>query len=167
MPIATETSAACKLELAADLLRAGGEIRLQALGTSMLPAIRPGDLLTIEGKSVGQFVCGDIVLVARDNRFFIHRLIEQSNSRWLTRGDSLPQNDAPVASSQVLGKVSVIHRPTGDVIPSRRRSRPARLLAWMLSRSDVFRRFILRILVAPLSRTLATAGGIQALQEPQ
>jgi len=175
MPVATETLEGHKLALAAEVLRSGGAIRLQALGTSMLPSIWPGDILSVENQPEDQIVPDDIVLVARDHRFFIHRLVEQHDSYWITRGDSLPQNDAPVASSQVLGKVSAIHRKAGDVIPSRRLPRSARLLAWTLSRSDAFRRLVLRIhsirqhgvcnLVAPPSRSLATAGEIQALQE--
>src|SRR5690242_18739230 len=107
MPIATATLEENKMDLAAEVVRSGGAIRLLALGTSMLPTIWPGDVLTIQQ---GEIVSGDIVLVSRDQRFFIHRLVEQRDCSWLTRGDSLPQNDTPVTRSQVLGKVSAIHR---------------------------------------------------------
>ena len=143
MTIATQTLEGTKLDLAVEVIRSVGAIRLRALGTSMLPTIWPGDLLTVE--HLDQMVSGDIVLVSQDRRLLIHRLVEQRDSHWVTRGDSLPQNDAPVARSQVLGKVSVIHRQTGDVIPSRRMSQLARLLAWMLSCSDGFRKVVLRI----------------------
>jgi hypothetical protein len=160
--LTTEIRENHKLDLAAEVLRSGGSIRLQALGTSMLPSIWPGDVLRIENKAGEEAVPGDIVLVARDHRFFIHRLIEKHNSQWITRGDSLPQNDAPVAESQVLGKVSAIHRRGNAVIPGRRLSLLRRALAEMLCHCDSFRNIALRlhsfrhsIFVAP------------ALQEPR
>jgi hypothetical protein len=144
MPVMTESREICKLDLAAEVLNSGGTIRLQALGTSMLPSIWPGDVLSIEPKSGEEIVPGDIVLVARDGRFFIHRLIEKSSAAWITRGDSLPQADAPVASVQVLGKVSMIHRRTGDVAPKSGVSRLDRTLAWTLCRWNLFRNITLR-----------------------
>jgi len=191
MPVTSEIREGHKLDLAAEVLRSGGTIRLQALGTSMLPSIWPGDVLSVENKSGEQAIPGDIVLVARDRRFFIHRLIEKHNSRWITRGDSLPQNDDPVAEAQVLGKVSAIHRRGHAVIPGRRLSLLRRALAEMLCHCDSFRNIALRIhsfqrrgsiLVAPPSRrlswgrprpdwrgqdALATAGKMPALQEPR
>jgi hypothetical protein len=160
MPITTETREGHKLDLAAEILASGGAIRLQALGTSMLPTIWPGDVLSIESKPSQEIVPGDIVLVARENRFFIHRLIEKHNATWITRGDSLPQDDAPVAQFQVLGKVSLIHRTTGDVAPKPRLSLFGHTLARLFCRWDLLRNVALRMrgsfaLVAPPSRRLA------------
>ena len=114
MPVMTEARGDHKLELATEVLRSGGAIRLQALGTSMLPSVWPGDVLSIEPAPGKDLVLGDIVLAVRDGRFFVHRLIEKRDCEWITRGDSLPQNDPPLAEAQVLGKVSLIHRKTGD-----------------------------------------------------
>jgi hypothetical protein len=193
MPVMTEAREDHKLELATEVLRSGGAIRLQALGTSMLPSVWPGDLLSIEHAPGKDMVPGDIVLVARDARFFVHRLIGKDDDEWITRGDSLPQNDPPVVEAQVLGKVSLIHRKTGDIVPKPRLSVFGRTLAWMVCRWDLFRNVSLRthsfwsggafdILVAPPSRRLswgrprphlrgqdahATAGKMSALQEPR
>jgi hypothetical protein len=38
-------------ELVADVLRAGGEARVRVMGTSMLPALWPGDILVIHALS--------------------------------------------------------------------------------------------------------------------
>jgi Peptidase S24-like len=179
MPVMTESREGYKLDLAAEVLSSGRTIRLQALGTSMLPSIWPGDVLSIEPKSGEKIVLGDIVLVARDGRFFIHRLIQKRNSTLITRGDSLPQEDAPVAPVQVLGKVSLIHRKSGNVVPKPRRSLFNRLLACMCRRDSV-RNTALRLhsFVAPPSRRLSwrrphpdwrgqDTGKIQALPEPR
>jgi hypothetical protein len=145
MPVMTEARGDHKLELATEVLRSGGAIRLQALGTSMLPSVWPGDVLSIEHAPGEDMVPGDIVLVARDGRFFVHRLIEKRESDWITRGDSLPQNDPSLAEAQVLGKVSLIHRKRRLIVPSSRVSPLGRTLAWMLCRWDLFRNLSLRI----------------------
>jgi ribosomal protein L35AE/L33A len=145
MPFLTEAREVQKLELAGEVLRTSGAIRLLALGTSMLPAIWPGDILCIERKSAGKIVHGDIVLVARDGRFFVHRAIEKRDGQWITLGDSLPQKDPPVAEAQILGKVSRIHRKAGVVVPKLRRSFFGRAFASLLCRWDWFRNFALRI----------------------
>jgi hypothetical protein len=141
----TEAREDHKLDLAVEVLRSSGAIRLQALGTSMLPAIWPGDVLRIESTSGEEIVPGDIVLVARNRRFFIHRLIEKRNSHWITRGDSLPHNDEPVAQVQVLGKVSTIHRKSRAIPPNQRVPPLARLFAWTISRWDSARNLALGI----------------------
>ena len=144
MAVMTQVRADHKLDLAAEVLRAGSSIRLQALGTSMLPAIWPGDVLCIERKSGAEMVPGDIVVVAREGRFFIHRLIEKRESGWVTRGDSLPQNDPLVEEVQVLGKVSSIQRKNGASVP-RSLSWLKRALARMLCRWDLLRNVVLRV----------------------
>jgi len=137
-----------KLELAAEILRSGGSIRLRALGTSMLPAIWPGDVLTIENQSWNQMVRGDIVLTQRGGRFFVHRLIEkQSQGRplWITRGDALPRTDPPTAPDDLLGKISSIRRGNRIIIPKRRGSLLSGKLGWALCRWDSFRNIVLRL----------------------
>jgi Peptidase S24-like len=145
MPVITEAGDDHKLELAAEVLISGHTLRLRAFGTSMLPSIWPGDILSVEPKPEQEIVAGDIVLVARRNRFFIHRLIEKQVSRWITRGDSLPHNDDPVNSSEVLGSISLIHKKNGTIVASRRRQLLNRALAWMLCHSDTFRTVALRL----------------------
>ena len=172
-----------KLDLAAQVLSSGGTIRLQALGTSMLPSIWPGDVLSIEHKSGEEIVPGDIVLVTRDGRFFIHRLIEKSSAAWITQGDSLLHPDPRAAEVQVLGKVSMIHRKSGNIVPKPRLSPFGRASARMLCRWDLLRNIALRMhvaidFVAPLSRRLSwgrsrshwrgqDAGKMPALPEPR
>ena len=161
MPLMKEARGDHKLELATEVLRSGGAIRLQALGTSMLPSIWPGDVLSIAPAPGKDVVPGDIVLVVRDGRFFVHRLIEKRGSHWITRGDSLPQNDEAVTEDKVLGKVSLIHRKTGDIVPSSLVSPFGHTLAWMMCRWDLFRNPSLRIhsfqrLGASANRTIDT-----------
>jgi hypothetical protein len=143
-----------KLGLAVVMLRGGGAVRLELRGTSMLPSLWPGDLLTIQFVAHNQVVPGDIVLVMRDNRFFAHRLIGKQHDQdcvtLITRGDAVPQNDPPVATSELLGRVSGIRRGSRSLVPSQRVSLFQRALAWMLCRWDHFRSLALRIHAARL-----------------
>ena len=138
-----------KLGLAAEVLRCGGTVHLELRGTSMLPSLWPGDLLTIQSAACDEVVPGDIVLVLRDNRFFVHRLVEKRQSQdclsWITRGDAIRHNDPPVAASDLLGRVARIRRANRSFVPSRRVSQFRSVLAWTQWRWDRFRNLALRI----------------------
>lgn len=141
----TEIREAHKLALAAEMLAGNHPIRMQALGTSMLPSIWPGDILSIEPRTSDEIVPGDIVLVSRQSRFFIHRAVERRASYWITRGDSVPQNDEPATDVEVLGKVALIHKTSGSVVPKLQLSPLNRILAYMLCHWDSLRCFALRV----------------------
>jgi hypothetical protein len=137
-----------KLGLAVEMLRRHGTVRLKAWGASMLPSVWPGDLLTIQSAAHEVFP-GDIVLVLRDNSFVIHRLVERRQCQdclsWITKGDAMPQDDPPVAASQLLGRVVGISRANRSFVPSRRAPPLQSVLAKMLCRWDRLRILALRI----------------------
>jgi hypothetical protein len=122
---------------------------MKAWGTSMLPALWPGDLLTIQSAAHDEVVPGEIVLVMRDNRFFVHRLIEErkvgDRCSWITRGDAVPQDDPPASEFELLGRVTAIRRGNRSFIPSRQVSLPSSALAWTLCRWDRARGLALRM----------------------
>ena len=115
----------------------------------MLPSVWPGDLLTIQSVAPGEVVPGDIVLVLRDSRFCIHRLIEKRQVEdcilLITRGDAMPRNDPPAAASELLGRVAQVCRGHRSFVPSRQVALHNSALAWMLCRSDHFRNLTLRV----------------------
>jgi hypothetical protein len=154
MPSALEAREDPKLALAAEMLRCHGTVRLKAWGTSMLPSLWPGDLLTIQSAGYDEVVPGDIVLVLRNKRFFIHRLVERRRVQdclsWITRGDAMPHNDPPAAASELLGRVSGIRRAHRSFVPSRRVSQFHSALAWTLCRWERFRNLTLSIHAARL-----------------
>jgi signal peptidase I len=151
-----------KLALAAEMLRRRGTVRLTLRGTSMLPSLWPGDLLTIQSVGYDEVVPGDIVLVMRDNRSFVHRMVErqrvQESVSWITRGDAMPHNDPPVAQSELLGRVAGIRRAHRSLVPSRRVSLVHSALAWLLCRWDRFRNLTLRIHEVRLQTETTRAG---------
>jgi signal peptidase I len=154
MPNTLENRGDPKLGLTAEMLRGRGTIRLKAWGASMLPSIWPGDLLTIQSVADDEVVPGDIVLVMRDNRFVVHRLVgkrrDQDRFSWITRGDAMPHNDPPAVAYELLGRVAGICRANRSFVPSRRISSLDSAVAWMLCRWDRFRNLALRIHAARL-----------------
>lgn len=151
-----------KLDLAAEALRRCGTVRLRVWGTSMLPSVWPGDLLTIQSAGFDEIVPGDIVLVLRGNRPFVHRLIQKQGAQdsvsWITKGDAMPHNDPPATASQLLGRVACIRRANRSFVPSRRTSQFHFALAWTLFRWARFRTLMLRIHAAVLRSTPTRAG---------
>lgn len=138
-----------KLGLTAQMLRGGCTVRLKAWGTSMLPSLWPGDLLTIQSAAQGEVVPGDIVLVLRDDRFVIHRLVEARRDgdrlSLITRGDGIPQNDPAAAASELLGRVARVCRANRSFAPTRRLSLLQSALARVLCHWGRLRNLTLRI----------------------
>jgi|SRR5271154_152762 len=140
---------ALKCELADEVLRSSGRLRLRVTGWSMLPAIFPGDTLLIEradSESVGK---GDIVLFHRDRRMFVHRVSGKSGSdrdlQIVTQGDGMPQPDAPVSSSQLLGKVAFVVRDGCCLEPAKAPKFPMRVVAAMVRRSSSAARVVVGV----------------------
>jgi signal peptidase I len=144
MPEMIQTREDGKLSLACDILRSGGTLRLQALGTSMLPCIWPGDVLTLQSISGDDITVGDVVLFVRAGRFFVHRVVRKEGSGWITRGDAVPQNDPPVEITELLGTATSIQR-NGRVITPRRPNFAEHFLARLLCHSDFCRNLFLRL----------------------
>lgn len=147
-PIAPGIREDPRLDLSLETLRRS-TIRLTAWGASMLPSIWPGDMLTIEPVKHDEVVRGDIVLVLRNHRVFIHRVVEtteKTNSRmWITRGDSMPQSDPPATESNLLGRVVGGSRAGRNFAPNRKVSMLGSVLAGIFCRFDRIRNLALRI----------------------
>lgn len=149
MPPTLEIPDEAKLDPLIETLRRRGTIQLKVWGASMLPSLWPGDFLTIDATDPARLVMGDMVLVARDRRFFVHRLIGRREvdppALWITRGDSMPQNDPPATASDMLGRVANVWRGKRSFAPVRCMSMFNSALAWLFCRSDHCRNFALRI----------------------
>jgi hypothetical protein len=105
--------------LVAEVLRRFGAARVRAFGSSMLPGIRPGDLLHVRSTTASALATGDVALFVRDGRLFAHRVVGMTAAgRLRTRGDALRHADPAVAPSQVLGAVIRVSRG-GREIPCR------------------------------------------------
>jgi signal peptidase len=138
-----------RCSLVAEALRSWGRLKLRASGISMLPALWPGDLLTIQSYQPEQVEPGEIVLYMRDGRFFIHRVASKSfdgmGTILITRGDCLAENDPPLSSGELLGRICEIQRAGSVFVPARKLLLSHRIVAYMLCHWSLLRRLTLRL----------------------
>jgi signal peptidase I len=80
----------------------------------MVPAIQPGDMLTIQPVDSSEVALGDVVVYAKENVLVVHRVVRtcagSSEARLVTRGDRLMQDDEPILPADLLGRVACIER---------------------------------------------------------
>ena len=140
---------AVKCELAGEVLRSSGKLRLRVTGWSMLPAVWPGDTLLIERADAATVSPGDIVLFGRDRRLFAHRVTGRSDlagqAGILTRGDALPYHDPPVPGRDLLGKISSIVRNGKLIQPRKSPHFTARAVAALVRRSEIAARVVVGV----------------------
>lgn len=137
-----------KHNLAVEVLRKTGNLRLTAFGNSMLPTLFPGDILTIKAEPLAEIRAGDVVLFARHDRFFIHRTLRQqqknSETLLLTRGDAMPEADQPVTADELLGKIVSLQRGTHPAVAVPGCSIFRRIVGLLLAYSGGLRSLVLR-----------------------
>lgn len=97
---------AVRSSIVADVLN-GTRLRVRAkiCGESMLPSLWPGDEVEIEGCSLKDVRPGEVVLVQRDDRFVLHRLVSSDNLGCLLQGDSVSLSDPPYPAVALLGRL--------------------------------------------------------------
>jgi signal peptidase I len=124
--------------LVEEIVRSFGEVRLRVLGTSMAPAVLPGDVVCVRLAKLDEVSVGEIVLFSRRGRFFVHRVVSRCAAPvtpcLITRGDRLGHDDPPVNASEFLGRVVSIER--GHCKVGIAGSRPNRLMTRLLRFSD-------------------------------
>jgi signal peptidase I len=139
-------------ELVADVARRFGEVRLRATGCSMVPAVWPGDEITVRRCELAELKPGQIALCMRDGALVAHRVRRVEDDFLIMRGDALPFDDAPMSASDVVGQVVRVVRNGRDV--ELRRSAVQMLGAAMARRST----FLLRMMVRA-GRSMDRIGG--------
>lgn len=134
-------------ELARVALGRRVTVRLKLGGSSMFPAVRPGDIATIRcGPDLPSR--GDIVLYVRDGCCFAHRVIRFEGGRPVTQGDTLPAPDGPVAEDELLGRIVLIQRGRRCFVPPRTPPAWERAVAALCRRSGFFHRLVMLLWAA-------------------
>lgn len=144
MPEGAQFREHIKQNLAADVLRSTGQLRLAAFGYSMLPSLWPGDHLTIQVRGFEQIRVGDVVLFARLNRLFIHRVLRIQRDHLITRGDAMPSKDSPVSAHELMGVVTRVQRADGGSVAIAECSPLRRVIGLALAYSGKLRSLALR-----------------------
>jgi hypothetical protein len=139
----TDLREAVKRNLVADVARSFGQVRLKVTGTSMLPSVWPGDILTVSKRSAAELLPGQIVLCFRNQEFVAHRLTGKIGDRLITRGDSLDHDDSPFREDEILGQVVFVLRDGRRIDPSPSWWHSA--ACWILRRSELSVRLLLAV----------------------
>ncbi len=98
-----------------DVLDTGASARFRASGDSMLPTIRPGDLLEVERVNPAAIRRGDVVLARLSRGLTAHRIVrifaKGEAIHFVMRGDNTPEDDEPFDASALIGRVRTRRRP--------------------------------------------------------
>ena len=106
------------LDLTTELLNRGTTVRFRPSGRSMYPAIREGELITVEPVVASDVTLGDIVLYRSERGLIAHRVVGSSPTQssvlsphhFLLRGDASLSCDEPVEAHRILGRVVRVQR---------------------------------------------------------
>ncbi len=128
---------ALKCELADEVIRGTGYLKLRVTGWSMLPSIWPGDTLELERANCCQLSPGDIVLFRRNSGLCVHRVFAVCGNAVLTQGDAMRQPDPLVPEHDLLGRVTHIVRG-GKIIRPAKALSPLQYSLAKLARSSHF-----------------------------
>jgi Peptidase S24-like len=142
-------------DLAAEVLLSSGRLQFRAKGASMLPALWPGDLVTIHSASIDQIRGGEIVLFRADRQLCLHRVVRKSRGVLITRGDSVRCDDEPVHPHDILGRLVGVQRGRSRFAPRERLTRCQEFLLLLMTQSrrltlGLLRLHLLRLKLASL-----------------
>jgi signal peptidase I len=97
-------------DLAAQVLRRGRPLRIKARGVSMLPFLRDGDVTFVMPAAGTEIGVGDVICYEMPPAgLFLHRVIERTRDRFVTKGDALRFTEV-VDPGHILGKVVAVQR---------------------------------------------------------
>jgi len=101
--------------LTRELLQRGCHVRFRAAGTSMYPAIRDGEVVTVAPASGNVFAVGDVLLCRVGRRPTAHRVVavqpsDDGRPVIHLHGDNLCSPDRPVRAEDVIGRVLTVNR---------------------------------------------------------
>jgi signal peptidase I len=128
-------------ELVAEVVRRFGGARLNVSGGSMLPAVWPGDVITVRPHNIATLRPGHVVLYRREGRLVPHRITCIRGGVLTTRGDSVGNDDPPVSESDLVGQVVCVEHD-GRCLELKQSSWQ-RMGSFLLQRSDFCRRLVL------------------------
>jgi signal peptidase I len=102
-------------------------VRFRVEGLSMYPTIRDGELITVGPVAAHQIARGDVLLCRQSTRLLAHRVVAvqmRGGERVVRlRGDAKGADDAPIAVSDVIGKVVSVQRNGRGIRMSGRKAR--------------------------------------------
>ena len=144
-----QTRAELAIDFIPAVLEREGAAWVRAASSSMAPLIQPGDELRLVPPDAGRLSEGAVVAFRRSEELVVHRVVRRALDGVVTRGDALPDTDAPVEWRDLIGRVAAIRTPRGRLVDFGRwpwplvegvlgrlaRLRPSNRLAWIARRA--------------------------------
>jgi len=93
-----------------DVLRSGNAVSFTVAGSSMHPAIRPGEQIIVDAVGANGIRRGDVVLAKQERGLTAHRVVRIVRRggevvNIVTRGDNCIEDDPPFSAAELLGRV--------------------------------------------------------------
>jgi signal peptidase I len=155
---------ALHLELAEEALLQFSQVRFVARGTSMLPAIYPGDCLTVMSCETGVPENGDIVLASRGGQFRVHRIVQVRKdgveTSFVLRGDALKEEDPAIQLHEILGRVCTIERDGKSIAVRSVQPAYLRVLGFLVRHSRIAAALSLRLHSMRVGRPFSACTGV-------
>jgi signal peptidase I len=83
---------------------------LKSTGQSMLPILRPNDIVYFKKTPFLKIKVNDLIIFKKKNQLITHRVIYKTKKYLITKGDNNPNSDDKIYPKQILGKVYQIKR---------------------------------------------------------
>src|SRR3989338_9020870 len=83
---------------------------LKADGSSMLPIIRPGDVLHLKKSRFDKVKEGELIMVEKKRQFMIHRVIYKSTKYLITKGDHNIKSDGRILPQNIHARLTHLIR---------------------------------------------------------
>lgn len=119
-----------------ELLEDGYDLRLKVTGRSMSPFLESGSFVSLSRVPFSQLRIGDIIFCQCDDGYFkLHRLIQLTGKKLVTKGDALRAFDPPFDKSDYKGKVICIEQSQSNGTYHRNmESQSARVVNYLIAR---------------------------------
>lgn len=101
------------LELMRAVLARGVPFRFRALGWSMAPFIRDGDVITVAPLGQDRAAIGEVLAFVRPDvgSLVVHRVVARRGTAVVLQGDAVPEYpDGVIPSQNIVGRVKRIER---------------------------------------------------------
>lgn len=83
---------------------------LKSQGSSMLPILRPDDIVYFKKVYFKNLRTNDLILVKKNHQLFTHRIIYKADKHLVSKGDNNLQSDGKIYPRQIIAKVYQVRR---------------------------------------------------------
>lgn len=93
-----------------EQLRKKSNFSLASDGHSMMPMLKPNDILFFKKIDFSRCKINDLVLIQKRGKTFTHRIIYKTNNYVISKGDNNLTSDGKIYPHQIIGKVHRVNR---------------------------------------------------------